>query len=85
MRNRNNIASYGNKGTKGIRCRDCSTGDRGCKNNALRNSLNNAEFFVGKAEEVVPRIYDEDMKKRKMSLLIQKKVLDCPIQPPLSL
>lgn len=33
------------------------------KNNALRNSLNNAEFFVGKAEEVVPRIYDEDMKK----------------------
>lgn len=55
------------------------------KNNALRNSLNNAEFFVGKAEEVVPRIYDEDMKKRKMSRLIQKKVLDCPIQPPLSL
>ena len=33
------------------------------KNNALRNSLNNVEFFVGKAEEVVPRIYDEDMKK----------------------
>ena len=28
------------------------------KNNALRNSLTNAEFFVGKAEEVVPRIYD---------------------------
>ena len=33
------------------------------KDNALRNSLNNAEFFVGKAEEVVPRIYDEDMKR----------------------
>ena len=28
---RNRITSYGNKGTKGIWCRDCSTGDRGCK------------------------------------------------------
>ncbi len=33
------------------------------KNNAARNSINNAEFFVGKAEEVVPHIYEEDMKK----------------------
>ena len=63
MRNRNNIASYGNKGTKGIRVEIVPQAIEDAKNNALRNSLNNAEFFVGKAEEVVPRIYDEDMKK----------------------
>jgi len=29
------------------------------KENALRNGITNAEFFVGKAEEVLPRFYEE--------------------------
>lgn len=33
------------------------------KSNALRNGINNAEFFVGKAEEVVPAFY-EDMRAK---------------------
>lgn len=30
------------------------------KENAVRNGITNAEFFVGKAEEVLPRKYEED-------------------------
>lgn len=30
------------------------------KENAVRNRITNAEFFVGKAEEVLPRKYEED-------------------------
>lgn len=30
------------------------------KENATRNGITNAEFFVGKAEEVLPRKYEED-------------------------
>ncbi len=33
------------------------------RNNAKRNNITNAEFFVGKAEEVVPAFYN-DMKKK---------------------
>lgn len=33
------------------------------RNNARRNNITNAEFFVGKAEEVVPAFY-EDMKRK---------------------
>ena len=33
------------------------------KRNAARNSISNAEFFVGKAEEVLPAWYDEQQRK----------------------
>ena len=32
------------------------------KNNAALNSITNAEFFVGRAEEVVPKMYEQDAK-----------------------
>lgn len=36
------------------------------KNNAALNGINNAEFFVGKAEEVLPAFYE----KRKTQMQI---------------
>lgn len=35
------------------------------KENALRNGITNAEFFVGKAEEVLPKFYEELSRKEK--------------------
>lgn len=32
---------------------------RDAKENAVRNEIDNAEFFVGKAEEIVPKMYQE--------------------------
>ncbi|MCI5872441.1 MAG: 23S rRNA (uracil(1939)-C(5))-methyltransferase RlmD, partial [Roseburia sp.] len=34
------------------------------KNNAKLNGITNAEFFVGKAEEVLPEFYERESKKR---------------------
>lgn len=31
------------------------------KNNAALNGITNAEFFVGKAEEVLPQFYNSDV------------------------
>lgn len=40
------------------------------KNNAKLNGITNAQFFVGKAEEVLPQFY-ENAKKKRISLMIQ--------------
>ncbi len=39
------------------------------KENALRNNITNAEFFVGKAEEVLPKFYEEMSRTRNAGLL----------------
>lgn len=40
------------------------------KNNAKLNGITNAQFFVGKAEEVLPQFY-ENAKKTEKSLMIK--------------
>lgn len=40
------------------------------KNNAKLNGITNAQFFVGKAEDVLPQFY-ENAKKKRISLMIQ--------------
>lgn len=35
------------------------------KQNAIRNGIENASFFVGKAEEVLPDFYEKEMEKRE--------------------
>lgn len=37
------------------------------RNNAKRNGIDNAEFFVGKAEEVVPAFYEKALKQAQDS------------------
>ena len=34
------------------------------KNNAALNGITNAEFFVGKAEEVLPQFYNSDVETK---------------------
>ena len=40
------------------------------KENAERNQIGNAEFFVGKAEDVVPRLYAEDPEKYRADVVV---------------
>ncbi len=40
------------------------------RNNAKINNIENTEFFVGKAEEVVPEQYEKDMKNKKASVVV---------------
>ena len=40
------------------------------KENAERNQIGNAEFFVGKAEDVVPRLYAEDPAKYRADVVV---------------
>ncbi len=40
------------------------------RNNAKINNIDNVEFFVGKAEEVVPKQYEKDMENKKASVVV---------------
>lgn len=42
------------------RCGNCSAAIENAKENAKLNGLENTEFFVGKAEEVLPREYKKN-------------------------
>ena len=50
------------------------------KANAERNGFTNTEFFVGRAEEVLPAYYDEKMKENKEDAMLHPDVI-C-VDPP---
>lgn len=62
--------SFVTEGKAGVRSGNSASGNRGCQNNAKLNGITNAQFFVGKAEEVLPQFY-ENAKKKRISLMIQ--------------
>ncbi len=39
------------------------------KNNAKLNGITNAQFFVGKAEEVLPQFYENAKKTEKITMI----------------
>jgi len=50
------------------------------KENAKRNHITNAEFFVGKAEEVLPAFYEENSKQKQDSKMLHPDVI--VVDPP---
>lgn len=56
----NHFVIFVAEGKAGIRSGNCSAGDRGRKNNAALNGITNAQFYVGKAEEVLPAFYNSN-------------------------
>lgn len=57
---RYNFPFPGRKSKAGLRCEIIPQAIEDAKNNASRNHIENAEFFVGKAEEVLPQKYKEE-------------------------
>ena len=60
LRNRNHFPVSGAESEESVRCRDRPSGDRGCPPERGINGMENVEFFVGKAEEVLPREYEKN-------------------------
>ena len=50
------------------------------KKNAVRNGLSNADFFCGKAEEVLPDFYEKQMKENKEAASLHPDVI--VVDPP---
>jgi 23S rRNA (uracil1939-C5)-methyltransferase len=50
------------------------------KDNAKRNSVTNVEFFVGKAEEVLPEFYERESKKSAADSMLRPDVI--VVDPP---
>jgi len=50
------------------------------KNNAKLNGITNAEFFVGKAEEVLPEFYEENIEKGVAGDMLHPDVI--VVDPP---
>jgi 23S rRNA (uracil1939-C5)-methyltransferase len=50
------------------------------KKNAIRNGLSNADFFCGKAEEVLPDFYEKQMKENKEAASLHPDVI--VVDPP---
>ena len=50
------------------------------KKNAVRNGLDNADFFCGKAEEVLPEFYEKQMKENKDAASLHPDVI--VVDPP---
>lgn len=59
--------SFVTEGKAGVRSGNSASGNRGCQNNAKLNGITNAQFFVGKAEEVLPQFYENAKKKENIT------------------
>ena len=65
---------------KGMRCGDHSPAIDDARENAKRNHIENAEFFVGKAEEVLPEFYEKATAEASSDEMLHPDVI--VVDPP---